>query len=256
MWREEHQAKAVHHLPANMPKELISAIEVLWQTAMEQAENQLAAIKKDLNDQQETIRQEKIATDQVIADLKLVISDLKQQLEEKISQIQSLNTELAIVQERLAKHPRELAAIKGQHEDRLKLAFEEKNSVIEKSEALQTEITKLEHQLSEQSEIRWVKLIDQARAESTDLRKNYESIISKQNKQIKTQQNVMVDLKNTHISQQSAFEHAQTVTLDLKEQLNQLRSQYNDATATITVLKMKLEGSTKKKLAKKEKITA
>ena len=60
------------------------------------------------------------------------------------------------------------------------------------------------------------------------MRKNYESIINKQKKQIETQQNVMVDLKNTHISQQSAFQHAQAVTLDLEEQLNQLRSQYND----------------------------
>ena len=29
-WREEYASKEIHHLPANMPKELISAIEVLW----------------------------------------------------------------------------------------------------------------------------------------------------------------------------------------------------------------------------------
>ncbi|MCW5584132.1 MAG: hypothetical protein KIT56_09735 [Gammaproteobacteria bacterium] len=38
--------KTIHHLPANMPKELISSFEVLWQTAMEHAQNQLAEHKK------------------------------------------------------------------------------------------------------------------------------------------------------------------------------------------------------------------
>ncbi len=44
VWREEYAKKEVHHLPANMPHELVSAIEILWQTAMEQAEKQLTAV--------------------------------------------------------------------------------------------------------------------------------------------------------------------------------------------------------------------
>lgn len=30
IWRDEYAKKTVHHLSANMPKELISAFEVLW----------------------------------------------------------------------------------------------------------------------------------------------------------------------------------------------------------------------------------
>ena len=52
-WREEYANKEIHQLPANMPKELISALEVLWQTAMEHAQNQLAEYKKSLEEQQE-----------------------------------------------------------------------------------------------------------------------------------------------------------------------------------------------------------
>jgi archaellum component FlaC len=81
-------------------------------------------------------------------------------------------------------------------------------------------------------------------------------MISKQSKQIETLQNGMTDLQNKYTSQQSAFEHAKAVTHDLKEQLNQLQGQYNEATTTIAVLKIKLEESTRKKWGKKQKITA
>jgi hypothetical protein len=45
-WRGEYAKKTIHHLPANMPKELISTFDVLWQTAMEHAQNQLTEYKK------------------------------------------------------------------------------------------------------------------------------------------------------------------------------------------------------------------
>ena len=45
-WRDEYAKKTIHQLPANMPQELISVFEVLWQTAMEQAQNQLVEHKQ------------------------------------------------------------------------------------------------------------------------------------------------------------------------------------------------------------------
>jgi hypothetical protein len=46
IWRDKFAKKTVHHLATNMPKELIFTFEVLWQTAMEHAQNQLAEYKK------------------------------------------------------------------------------------------------------------------------------------------------------------------------------------------------------------------
>jgi len=60
VWREDHKNKEIHHLPANMPKELIAAIEVLWQVAMEQAQKQLVVIKQDLDQRSEEMQQEKL----------------------------------------------------------------------------------------------------------------------------------------------------------------------------------------------------
>src|SRR5471030_2054412 len=46
VWRDEYAKKTIHHLPTNMPKELIATFEVLWQTAMDHAQNQLAEYKQ------------------------------------------------------------------------------------------------------------------------------------------------------------------------------------------------------------------
>ena len=57
VWRDEYAKKTIHHLPASMPKELISAFEILWQTAMEQAQNQLAEYKKTVESECEVALQ-------------------------------------------------------------------------------------------------------------------------------------------------------------------------------------------------------
>ncbi|HEV2524259.1 MAG TPA: DNA-binding protein, partial [Gammaproteobacteria bacterium] len=69
IWREEYASKTIHHLPSSMPKELISAVEVLWHAAMEQASNHLSAIKINLNEQQEKVRLDKVAQEQTITHL-------------------------------------------------------------------------------------------------------------------------------------------------------------------------------------------
>lgn len=91
LWREEYATKETHHLPANMPKELISAIKVLWQVAMEQATNQLSTTKKALTEQQE-----KQLMAQKTADLVKRIEEYQRHLENKDRQLQTLQTDRAV----------------------------------------------------------------------------------------------------------------------------------------------------------------
>src|SRR3990167_6177605 len=70
IWREQHSAKKVHHLPATLPPELIASFETLWQTAMEHAEKHLTDVKEALENQEEKLQQEKLIADKSIADLK------------------------------------------------------------------------------------------------------------------------------------------------------------------------------------------
>lgn len=96
-----------------IPKELISVFEVLWQTAMEHAHNQLAEYKQSAALEQETVTKQKI------------------------------NIDLAIVNDRLIKHDEALAEQKKQYEDRLKRVYEEKDNLITACHHLKNEISKL-----------------------------------------------------------------------------------------------------------------
>lgn len=237
VWREEYANKKIHYLPDNLPKELISALEVLWQIAMEQASNQLAAIKTDLSEQQEKIRLDKITHEQTITKLQTTLDESQKKIEEKTNEIQRLNTELAVTQERLKYQTDEISLTKNQYESRLNRSYEERNTALEKSESLQLENTRLhqqlaeqskkhqiliaeEHTLQEKSEVRWVKLIEQARTETTEERKRNESIISKQSKQIENLQIAMTELQSKYIVQQSSLEKNITTIAVLQEKLH------------------------------------
>jgi hypothetical protein len=200
IWREEYASKTIHHLPSSMPKELISAVEVLWHAASEQASNQLAAIKTDLNEQQEKVRLNIIAHEQTITNLQTSLGELCKKIEEKVNQNQLLNIELAVTQERT---------------------------------------------LQQQSEARWLKLIDQARTEASEKCKHHEVIISKQNKQIESLQTNMTELHNKHIIQATILEQSKISITDATIQFNKIQAQYNGAITSIALLEEKLHFSKK-----------
>src|SRR5580658_1459129 len=96
IWRDEFAKKTIHHLPANIPKELISAFEVLWQTAMEQAQNQLAEYKQSLDTEREVILLKDRDTEKLIHVMTVKITDLTASLEQEVTSKQKLDIELAL----------------------------------------------------------------------------------------------------------------------------------------------------------------
>ena len=60
-WRGQQAKKITPILPSTIPESVVSAMEVLWQTAAEQAENQLADLRNTLNEQNKQTQQEKHA---------------------------------------------------------------------------------------------------------------------------------------------------------------------------------------------------
>ena len=178
VWRDEYAQKTIHHLPANMPKELISTFEVLWQTAMEQAQNQLAEYKQAVDNDREMILQRERDAEKFVADIKQKIAEISATLEQEITTKQKLNIELAVTNERLLKQDDAIAVQKIQYEDRLKRIYEEKDIVIAQCHQLQNDVKSLQEKFSlqaeqyqnsiaqynashEQSENRWAKMIDQ-----------------------------------------------------------------------------------------------
>lgn len=261
-WREEHASKEIHHLPANMPKELISAIEVLWQTAMDQAVQQLASIKHDLNEQQEKFRLEKAALEKSDNELKVRLSDALKTVDDKASNIHTLQSEIAVINEKLKYKSEELISVEKRYESLLERAYHEKNTEILKSDNLQSEIAHLQQQLSdeikkhqsqlneeralqEQSEIRFMKLIDQARTETIEQRKRYETAAINQNKKTEALQSQLSDLEQKHTSQKTTLEQKNIRIKELSNQHNQVQEKCHEAMTTIAVFQERLNQTTK-----------
>jgi chromosome segregation ATPase len=212
VWREEYAKITIHHLPANMPKELISAFEVLWQVAMEQAQNQLAEYKQTVESECEVARQKERDADKYVTDIKQKMAELTIALEHESSSRQKCNIDLAVTTERLIKQEEAFVAQKDQYEERLKRVYDEKDRLEIQNQKLHDEVKVLQdnillnaqlHQnsldqqnkLHEQSENRWLKLIDQAKQETKDLLKKYESLNNSCDAKIK-KLNVVIDKSN------------------------------------------------------------
>ncbi len=185
-WREDHAQKVIRHLPATLPTELISGMEILWQTAMEKACEHLAQQKQSLDQEKAILAQIKREAEKVVAEIKEQMTILTDKFENLQSECQQKEIELALAVERLEKQGIDFKNKNVQHEARLQRAYTEKDAVIEKNNALEKEILSLQEKSREQSrqsqqvlleervrheqsENRWVKLIDAARQESKDL---------------------------------------------------------------------------------------
>ncbi len=234
-WREEYAKKTIHHLPATMPKELISSIEVLWQIAMEQAQNQLATYKQSLESEHGVLQQAQLDAEKNAADLKQKMAEISATLEKETGEKQQLSTELAVVNDRLEKKDEAFATQKNHYEDRLKRVYAEKDSVITRNHQLQNEIKIFqekfilqaeEHKklftqqrtLQEQSETRWLKLIDQAKQETKEERKKLENMRHYSEEQIKKIEHKLTD------AQQDIYEKNAQLKVAL-EQINRLTNE-------------------------------
>jgi len=231
VWRDEYAKKTTHYLPANMPKELISTFEVLWQTAMEHAQNQLAEYKQAIENDRELTMQKERDAEKSVLNIKQKMDDISITLEQAVTDKQNLNIELAITNERLIKQDEIIIALKNQHEDRLKRVYEEKDSLTTQCNQLQNDIKSLQEKISsqaeqyqksiaqqnsshEQSENRWAKLIDQARDETKDSYKKLENIRATHNidskklkvkitelQQVIHEKNAQLNVSATHVNQ-------------------------------------------------------
>ena len=245
-----------------MPKELISAIEILWQTAMEQATNQLSAIKHGLEEQKSQLQQEKSIMAPTLLELQSQVSRLQQALEVNNAQQHALQTEKAILEERLSAQILESTAMQSQYEIRLKNAVDEKEVALEQVDKHREENHQLQLQLNEQaekhqlnmtqerqrqehSENRWLTLIDQARTEAATSRKVSESALEKQQKQIDTLKNAVNDWQKQALTSDIVRKQAEKSHKTLSLQLAKLQSQYHDASGKVSALKAQLGASKK-----------
>lgn len=265
VWRDEYAKKHIHYLPANMPKELISAFEVLWQTAMEQAQNQLVEYKLVIEVEKESALQKERDAAKSVQDIKIQINELSLTLEQELAIKQKINIDLAIANERLAKQEAALSKTIKQHEDRLQHVYKEKDQLITECNHLKNEINKLQEKLTfqaeqqqhmlaeqntlhEQSENRWLNLIDQAKQETKDVYKKYQHISHSSNEKIKKLNSTLSDYQKNVFEKDVQLKMHQERIIQLQQEIKFIETDYIKSRAVI----IKFEEERKFKKSKKE----
>lgn len=253
-WRDEHAQKSIHHLPAHMPKELMSSFEVLWQTAMEHAQNQLAEYKKTMDADHEAMLQKEREAEKVAANLELKVVELSSTLEKEVQAKQKLSLELAVLNERILKQEETHAAQKYQYEERLNRVYEEKDALVTENRALQAEIKLLQEKLNlqaethkeslakqqalqEQSENRWLRLIDEARLETKEVRKKIEDIRFSKDNEFKQLEIKFMNAQREKHEKETQLKVTQEQLVQVKQELKFLEKEYIQAQASILKLK-------------------
>ncbi len=91
-----------------------------------------------------------------------------------------------------------------------------------------------------------MKLIDQARTETIEQRKRYETINASQNKKIETLQSQLSDLEQKHTSLKTTLDQKNTRIAELSDQHSQVHEKYHEAMTTVAVLQERLNHTIKK----------
>ena len=258
IWRDEYAKMTIHHLPSNMPKELISAFEVLWQAAMEQARNQLAEYKQTVESEREAILQKERDADKYVSDIQQKMAELTIALEHESLSKQKCNIDLAVTTERLIKQEEAFVSQKEQYEERLKRVYNEKDRLETQNQKLHDEVKVLQdkiqlnaqlHQnsldqqskLHEQSENRWLKLIDQAKQETKDLLKKFETLNNNFDTKIKKLNAVIDRLSQDNTEKDTQLNKYQERISQLKQEVKFIETEYIKSRAIITSYETDIE---------------
>lgn len=237
---------------------------------MQHAESHLTDVKEALETQEDKLNQEKIITEKTIADLKTQVDFLNQKIDEKTRENQVLQTNLAVANERFQNQSDEISTLKQQNELRLKHLNDEKHQVIDEVSKLQAVIAQYKNDLSiqtekhqsalaneralqEESEIRWVQIIDQAKLETKNSQKKYDEMDRKQNDKINALQNNLIKLQDTLTTAQITLNYKNEMTVVQNKQLEKAQRDYTEAITELAILKSRLVPNSMKNTTNKHK---
>lgn len=276
IWREEYAQKNIHHLPATLPKELIASFEVLWQTAMEHAQNQLAAYKQSLESERALIIKAQQDAEKNVLEIEQELVDISANLENEIVEKQGLIIELAVANDRLIKKDETFSVQKEHYETHLKRAYEEKENTTTCNHLLQSDIQLLQEKLAiqveqqqkllsqqstqqEQSEMRWLTLIDKANQAAKETNKKLEILRHDSAEQIKNLKDKLTEVQMSYYDKEFQLKAALDQINQLDKAVKALELDNVKANSTIMKLREDIKSNNiakhPTKLQKKECIT-
>jgi predicted nuclease with TOPRIM domain len=224
---------------------------------MEQAQNHLAEYKRTVESECETALQVQRDAEKAVTDIKQKMVELSATLEQEIVNKQKLTTELAVISERLIKQDEAFVIQKNQYEERLKRVYDEKDRLEIQYQQLHNEAKALQEKFSlqtqqhqnslnqqntlhEQSENRWLKIIDQTKQEVKDTQNKYGIVISQSDEKIKKLNTALADFQQNYFEKTAQLNTAQDRIIQIKQEATFLEEEYIKARATIIKLEEEL----------------
>ena len=252
---------------------LIAAFEIVWQTAMEHAQNHLCAQKEALELERQELSQAQKNSEKQSEDIKQHVNHLTQVLEQQKLENQKLKTELAVMQERFEKKEEAYIYAKKHDDTQLQHFLQEKNQLLQENQTLQSDLNQLQLKLinqvedyqnrlekqiqnHEQSENRWLKLIDNAKMEVKEVNKEIASYKTSKGKDLKLLKQKLDTLQQKQFEQTSQIKSYKEQVKQFEINKKQLLSE--NITLTLQVEKFKIEQANWQKNsmpAKKKRVT-
>lgn len=263
-WRDEYTQKKVHYLPADMPKELIAVFEVLWQTAMEHAQNQLCSQKETLDNERIEIQDAQKKAQAQLEAAQQRIDELTMQLAQQSEASQALKTQLAVAEERLAKQAEMQEVTEKQHEQKAQRYHQERDKLLDEKQGLQTELNQLRADVTKQAESyqaslekqrasqelmenRWLKLIDDAKLEAKAAQKQFEIYRKDSEKSLTSLKEKLANMQEAQFELKAKAKVDLAQITQLQQEKKSLGNEVQRLQSEIMVLNSKLNSSNARK---------
>ena len=222
----------------------VPPIEVLWQTAMEQAQNQLGAYKKSLDDEREKLFNAQTAAEKQSVLLENRLNEVNEKHEILTSKYQQIQTDYALLDERIQKKEEAYIAEQKQQKIISQQHYKEKDELIIKIQMLQSDLRKSQEKLNEQSqehqnqlkeqrllqersENRWLQLIEQARQEAKVLQKELKVYKENSVEDLKQIRNKLAETQQQLFEKVAQYNASSNLVDELRKEIRELKVQHN-----------------------------
>lgn len=228
-WRQQRSEQRTVPLPDGIPKELLPPLETFWHIANEQADKRFIAYREQSEQKIEQLTTERDTWFAQHQQLESTLTDIKQQLEDaerrNESHLQQNEANESLIKELQAEKQTLALEINNLHQ-RL---VESQDNQAAREEALldqhkqnqtqwQTTLDELKqaldknHERAEATEARWLRVVDQARDESKNIRKQHATEIKEKDAAYQKLQSQLQKTQEDLLSTQTQLAKSQSRT--------------------------------------------
>lgn len=229
VWRQQKSEQRTVALPEGIPKALLPPLETLWHIANEQADSRFAFYREQTDGKMEQLITERDTwyaqhrqTETIAADLQQQLSNAEQRIENYIqqqkdrqAQIQALETDKQSLASECSNLEQQLFQSQKDHDAR---EASLRDQYTQNQTQWQTTLNELKlaldqnHERAEATEVRWLRVVDQARDEIKALKKQHAKTLDEKDAAYQRLQKQLQRAASDLLSAHSELAKAQSIS--------------------------------------------